>query len=97
MVKQMSEDEVYAEAKRRVKAKKGFYGNFTGWAVVNSILVIIWALSDPGGYPWFLWPLGIWGVFVLFNFLSVFVFERKTDVGAIEKEVKKIKGEQGQS
>ncbi|MBA7698965.1 hypothetical protein ES703_107649 [subsurface metagenome] len=68
--------------------------HFGAWAVVNIILVIVWALTDPGGYPWFLWPLGIWGVFVLLHFLRVFVFERKSDTEAIEKEAERIKREQ---
>jgi hypothetical protein len=38
--------------------------------------------------------LGIWGIFVLGHFLRVFVFESKSDRGAIEKEVEKIKREQ---
>jgi len=94
MTNQPSEETIYEEAKLKVKAKKDFYGNFGAWAVVNIILVIVWALTDLGGYPWFLWPLGIWGVFVLLNFLRVFVFERKSDTGAIEKEVEKIRREQ---
>jgi len=90
----VTDEQIYEEAKRRVKAKKGFYGHFVAWAVVNSILVIIWWLTGSGGYPpWFVWPLGIWGVFVLFNFLSVFVFERKSEMGAIEKEAGKIRRE----
>ena len=94
MTNQASEEKIYEEAKLRVKAKKDFYGHFGAWAVVNIILVIVWALTDPGGYLWFLWPLGIWGVFVLLHFLRVFVFERKSDVGAIEKEAERIKREQ---
>jgi hypothetical protein len=39
--------------------------------------------------------LGIWGIFVLGHFLRVFVFERKSDMGAIEKEVQKMKRERG--
>jgi len=89
----MTEEEIYEEAKKRVKAKRDFYGHFGAWATVNIILVIVWTLTDLGGYPWFLWPLGIWGVFVLIHFLRVFVFERKSDVGAIEKEVERIKRE----
>ena len=81
MAKQMSEEEIYEEARKRVKAKKDFYGNLIAWAVVNAVLVVIWALTNLGGYPWFLWPLGIWGVFVFFHYLRVFVFERKTDIG----------------
>jgi len=94
MTNQPSEEKIYEEAKLRVKEKKGFWGHFGAWASINIILIIIWALTDLGGYPWFLWPLGIWGVFVLFHFLRVFVFERKSDTGAIEKEAEKIRGEQ---
>lgn len=94
MTNQPSEEKIYEEAKKRVKAKRDFWGNFGAWATVNIILVVVWALTDPGGYPWFLWPLGIWGVFILIHFLRVFVFERKSDVGAIEKEAERIKREQ---
>ena len=93
MTARMSEEQVYEEAKRRVKAKRDVWGHVGAWAAVNIVLIIIWALSDRG-HPWFLWPLGIWGVFVLFHYLRVFVFERKSDRVAIEKEVEKIKREQ---
>jgi len=93
MAKQLSEEQIYEEAKQRVKEKKGFWGHFGAWAAINLILIIIWALGDRG-YPWFLWPLGIWGVFVLFHYLRVFVFERRTDRRAIEKEAERIRKEQ---
>ena len=89
----MSEEKIYEEAKRIVKAKRDFWGHFGAWAAINIILIIIWALTDRG-YPWFVWPLGIWGVFVLFHFLRVFVWEQKSDIRAIEKEAEKIKREQ---
>ncbi|MFC2070789.1 2TM domain-containing protein [Chloroflexota bacterium] len=94
MVKQMSEEEIYEQAKKRVVAKKSFYSNLGSWAAVNIVLVIIWALTDSGGYLWFLWPLCIWGFFVLLNFIQVFVFPGRSDKAAIEKEVEKIKREQ---
>jgi len=93
MADEMSEDEIYEVAKTRVKAKKDFYGHLTAWAIVNVILVIVWALTNLGGYPWFLWCLGIWGVFVLSHFVRVFVFAPKSDRGAIEKEAEKIRRE----
>ena len=100
MIQDLSEEEVYEEAKKRVKAKKGFYGHLGAYLAVNAILIIIWALSDSDlgtANMWFLWPLGIWGAFVLINFLQVFVF--KTSVGRekadIEKEAEKIKKEEG--
>ena len=96
MSTQMSEQEIYQEAKKRVEEKKGFFIHFTVYILVNILLVLIWAFPAGGGYPWFLWPLGGWGIGVIFHFLGVFVFSRKTDWdrSQIEKEVAKIKREQ---
>jgi hypothetical protein len=93
MATQQSEEQIYEEAKKRVKAKKDFYRNLGTWAAVNILLIIIWSLTDFGGYPWFLWPLCLWGAYVLYKGLQVFVFERKSDRVAIEKEVERIKRE----
>jgi hypothetical protein len=100
MPQDMSEEEVYEEAKKRVKTKKDFYRHLGVYLTINAVLIIIWALSDADqgtANMWFLWPLGIWGAFVVLNFLQVFVF--KTSVGRekadIEKEAEKIKREQG--
>ena len=76
MPTEMSEQEIYEEAKKRVKAKRGFYRHLVIYLVVNIVLIIVWALSggptigsgDWTGGKWFLWPLTIWGVFVVFNF-----------------------------
>jgi hypothetical protein len=96
MTNQTLEEKIYEEARLRVKAKKDFYGHLTAWAIVNAILIIVWALTDLGGYPWFLWCLCIWGVFVFINYLRVFVFKQKSDSIAIEKEVERIKKERSQ-
>ena len=92
---QMSENEIYELAKKRVEAKKGFYGHLGAWAAVNILLIIVWALTDHGGHPWFLWPLCIWGFFVLINFFNVFIWPGKGDKTAIDKEAEKIRRQQG--
>ena len=93
--KMSEEEEVYEVAKKRVKEKREFYSNLAAWAIVNAVLVIIWALTTPGGYMWFLWPLCIWGFFILVHFIKAFVFQAKPEREAIEKEVEKIRREQG--
>lgn len=95
MVNQMSEEEVYEEAKKRVKAKKDFYNHLGAWVLVNIVLVVVWALTDHGGHPWFLYPLCIWGIFILSHFVQTFVIKPKSDRGAIEKEAEKIRKERG--
>ena len=96
MSTQLSEQEIYQEAKKRVEEKKGFFVHFIVYILVNILLVVIWAFPAGGGYPWFLWCLGGWGIGLLFHFLGVFVFSRKTgwDRREIEKEAAKIKREQ---
>jgi hypothetical protein len=106
MPQELSEEEIYEEARKRVKAKRDFCRHLGAYLAVNAVLIIIWALSGdaarqnygPGdwtGGKWFLWPLCIWGAFVVLNFLQVFVL--KTSVGgekrAIDKEIEKIKKE----
>jgi phosphate/sulfate permease len=95
MSKQMSEEEMYKEASKRVEEKKGFFVHLTVYVLVNSLLVIIWAFAAGGGYPWFVWPLGGWGIGLIMHFFSVFVFSRKTDWERrqIEKEVERLKKE----
>ena len=90
----MSEEEIYEQEKQREEAKRGFYWHLTVYVIVNIILVLIWTFASGRGYPWFLWPLGGWGVFVLLNFLQVFVLPGKGDKAAIEKEVDKIRRQQ---
>jgi len=89
-----SEEQIYEEARKRVMAKRGFWGNLIFYAVVNIICFLIWVLGDRG-YPWFLWVLGPWGIlFVLPHYLRVFVFAGKSERRAIEQEAERIRKEQ---
>ncbi len=92
MTTQMSEEELYRQAEKRVEEKKGFYIHFTVYIAVNIMLVIIWAVTG-AGFPWFIFPLGGWGIGILFHFLGVFVFSKQTgwERRAIEKEVERLK------
>jgi len=90
MAKQMTEEQIYEAASKKVRDRKRFYGGLATYLIVNAVLIVIWALSGQG-YPWFLWPLGIWGVFVLGDYLRIFVFGKGSDQQAIEKEVEKMK------
>jgi len=90
----MSEEQIYEQAKKRVEDKKGFFIHFIVYIVVNIMLVLIWAFAADRGFPWFIFPLGGWGIGLLFHFLGVFVFETKSDKAAIEKEAEKLRREQ---
>jgi len=91
-----SEEEIYEEAKKRVDEKKGFFTHLIIYIIVNVFLIIIWAVTNPGGYPWFIWPIIGWGIGLVIHALTVFVFNRKTgwEQRELEKEVQKLKREQ---
>ena len=89
----MSEEEIYEEARKRVRAKRDFWRHFIFYAVVNAICFLIWALNA-GGYPWFLWVLGPWGIIIIFpHYLRTFILGGKSEKRAIEREVERIKRE----
>ena len=73
MSNEMSEEEIYRQARKIVEEKKGFYTHFAVYIAVNILLVIIWAVTG-AGFPWFVFPLCGWGIGVLFHFLGIFVF-----------------------
>ncbi|UCD08096.1 MAG: 2TM domain-containing protein [Dehalococcoidales bacterium] len=85
------EEELYEEAKRRVEAKRKFYRNLAAYVVVNVLLIIIWAFPAGGGYQWFWFPLGGWGLFILLEYIQVFMLPGSGDKAAIEKEMDKMR------
>lgn len=93
MMSGMSEEEIYKIAKKRVEEKKGFYVHLAVYIIVNIGLILIWAFTSNGGYPWFVWTLGGWGIGLIFHGLGVFVFNKETDWERkeIAKEVEKLK------
>ena len=92
MSTEMSEEEIYRLARKRVEEKKGFRIHLAVYIGVNILLVIIWAATG-AGFPWFVFPLGGWGIGILFHFLGVYVFSQQSerDRREIEKEAERLR------
>jgi hypothetical protein len=92
MSNQMTEEEIYQKARKKVGDKKALLTHTIVYIVVNAVLVIIWAATSRG-YPWFWWPLGGWGIGLIFHFLGFFVFDRQMgwETKAVEKEAEKLR------
>ena len=79
MPTEVSEEEIYrliekrAELIRKKLETRAFYRHFALYSVVNILLAIIWRVTG-AGFPWFAFPFGIWGIFILFHFLRASVF-----------------------
>jgi phosphate/sulfate permease len=88
-----TDDEIYQKARKRVDDKKSFFSHLAVFFVFNIAFVIIWAVTSPGGYAWFIWPLCGWGVAIILHAFGTFVFHKdsKWEQNAVEKEAAKIK------
>jgi hypothetical protein len=88
-----TEDEIYQKARKRVDDKKSFYSHLAAYLIFNLVFVIIWAATSPGGYIWFIWPLGAWTVAIGLHALGTFVFHKDSswEQKSVEKEAAKIK------
>jgi len=47
---------------RKARSEKPFRAHATSYLLVIAMLVIIWALTTPGGYFWPVWPMLGWGI-----------------------------------
>lgn len=56
---------------QRLRDQQEFRVHLGVYAIVNLMLVIIWAASD-GGYFWPIWTLGGWGIGVVAHAFSVY-------------------------
>ena len=94
-VKRNEDDDAYRRARRRVRARLGFYRHAATYAaVVASLFALDWIT---GGGFWVQWVAGIWGAFIVWQAFNVFVFpsvwSRETEERMIEEELKRQRGE----
>jgi len=65
----MSERE---RARRRVQDRRDFGTHMVAYVVVNSFLVLVWAITG-AGYFWPVWVMGAWGIGLVLHAWEVFV------------------------
>ncbi len=86
------EQDIHRRAEERVERRMGFFTHLVTYLVVNAGLFLAWYfISDHGkGFPWFVIPLGGWGVGVIVHALGVFVFGKFRE-RMIDREVHRIR------
>ncbi len=66
------------ETESRASGKwEGFLGHLGSYVIVIGFLAVINFITDPGGYPWFIWPALGWGVGLAFHVLGIVLSELK--------------------
>ncbi len=91
----VSEEMTVEEMKRkrveeRVDDMIGFYKHLTVYVIVNLIIFTLWLWNhlETPTFPWFIFPMGGWGIGLLFHFLNVFVWNNFDDWR--EKKVREL-------
>lgn len=64
---------------RRAIAERGFQIHAATWFAVNSFLFLIWLVTTPGGFPWFVFPAGGWGIALAINAVSIYGSPRRAE------------------
>lgn len=59
-------------AVKRLKKRRDFYGHLLMYTLVNSFFVVIWAVTDSGGFFWPIFPIVGWGIAVIMNAWDVY-------------------------
>ena len=69
--------ELRERAVTQLRKKHDFHAHLLAYVCVNAFLVAIWAVTDPGGFFWPIFPIFGWGIGVCFNAWDV--VQRTTD------------------
>jgi len=90
----MTEQEAYIKAKKRVKAKKGFYIHSGAYCASVLFLFTVNYLTSPG-FWWFLFPALGWGFGVIAHYITIFGISgtsgKDWEKEEMKKELRKIK------
>lgn len=80
----------YLRAKKKVKAKKGFYSHLAAYIVVNVFMFIL-VFYNEGSFGWLI-PMSGWGIGLAMHYFGVFGFPG-SGLGSMDWEDREIKKE----
>jgi 2TM domain len=72
MVTDTREQAARDRALAQLKKRRDFYGHLLVYVLVNTFLVVIWAVVDAHGFFWPVFPIVGWGIGVVMNAWDVF-------------------------
>lgn len=81
--------ELRDRAIKRLKKRRDFRAHLLVYFLVNTFLVVIWAMTDPGGFFWPVFPIIGWGIGVVMNAWDVY-FANDFDEEEIQDEIDRI-------
>lgn len=83
------DSELRERAIKRLKKRRDFHAHVLIYFLVNAFLVVIWALTTPGGFFWPVFPIVGWGIGVVMNAYDVYFTEDFTE-DEISEEIRHL-------
>jgi hypothetical protein len=86
-------DEAYLRARKRVRARLGFYRHLATYAAVMAAIIFLDLVTGGDLSTPVIWIAGIWGALLVWQAFNVFVFpavwSRETEERMIEEEMRR--------
>jgi hypothetical protein len=87
----ITQDEVLRErAIKHLKKRRDLTGHVIVYVLVNTFIVLIWALTNDGGFFWPVFPIVGWGIGVVMNAWDVYRGE-EFDEAQIRREMEHLR------
>jgi hypothetical protein len=87
-----TQDEVLRErAIKRLKKRRDLAGHLLVYVLVNSFIVLIWVMTNDGGFFWPVFPIVGWGIGVVMNAWDVYRSD-EFDESRIRREMAHLQG-----
>jgi len=81
--------ELRDRAIKELKKRRDFRGHLLVYTLVNLFLVVIWAMTNPDGFFWPIFPIVGWGIGVVMNAWDVYHAGDFSE-DAIEREIEHL-------
>ncbi len=83
------ETELRERAIKHLKKRRDFHGHLLIYFLVNTFLVVIWAVTTPSGFFWPIFPIVGWGIGVVMNAWDVY-FAEDVSEDEIQDEIERL-------
>ena len=75
------------QARKRVESRRSLSSDAVAYVVVNTFLVVVWALSGQG-YFWPAWVMGAWGIGLVMHVWDAY-FRKTVTEADIDEELRR--------
>jgi hypothetical protein len=79
------------KAIKQLKRRRDFRGHLLVYVLVNAFLVAVWALTNPDGFFWPVFPIVGWGIGVVMNAWDVYRGDEFSEA-QIRREMERFQG-----